>query len=301
MELLERQLKHDTESSKLLSNEKQLYLKQISDLEQQVLNFEEDNIVLKNENVKLNKCIQEINLKIFNVDKFNMKCENELKLLIELINKEQLTRNSFEQSLEMIEYNVKKYKYLQEKNTFKQDPNLTLSKNNSSWQERRSARVDKQELLTLQLELKSEISDKQKIQGELTKLQQDFDNVVYQMNEFKNEVSKLKKQLKSNTSGSNTDTFKNDRSESDSEYKENSFLKDYLDKSALITITNKRQSLIGMGQDINENFDYHDKFGHSFIIRTFITPIKCYICTSLMIGLVRQGYVCEGMNLEILI
>src|SRR5699024_9435970 len=137
----------------------------------------EENVALKSENADLKKYVQEINTKILSMDNFNMKCENELKSLIELLNQEQQSRNSFEQMLEMIEYNVKKYKYLHEKNSAKQDPNMmTLSKNNPSWQERRSARVDKQELLTLQLELKSEISDKQKIQAELTKLQQDFDN-----------------------------------------------------------------------------------------------------------------------------
>ena len=36
LEILERQLKHDTESSKSLTNEKQAYLKQINELEQQI-------------------------------------------------------------------------------------------------------------------------------------------------------------------------------------------------------------------------------------------------------------------------
>jgi len=35
---------------------------------------------------------------------------------------------------------------------------------------------------------------------------------------------------------------------------------------------------------------------HSFIVRTFVAPLKCNHCTSLMIGLVRQGLVCEGMS-----
>jgi len=47
LETLEKQLRHDTESSKSLSNEKQLFLKQIADLEQQVLNVEEENVALQ--------------------------------------------------------------------------------------------------------------------------------------------------------------------------------------------------------------------------------------------------------------
>ena len=33
---------------------------------------------------------------------------------------------------------------------------------------------------------------------------------------------------------------------------------------------------------------------HKFSVRTFTTPTKCSQCTSLMIGLVRQGSICEG-------
>ena len=33
---------------------------------------------------------------------------------------------------------------------------------------------------------------------------------------------------------------------------------------------------------------------HKFSVRTFTTPTKCSQCTSLMVGLVRQGSVCEG-------
>jgi len=36
--------------------------------------------------------------------------------------------------------------------------------------------------------------------------------------------------------------------------------------------------------------------GHSFVIRTFFVPMKCYHCTSLMIGIERQGTFCEGLQ-----
>ena len=32
---------------------------------------------------------------------------------------------------------------------------------------------------------------------------------------------------------------------------------------------------------------------HQFIVRSFSNPIKCSFCTSLMVGLTRQGVVCE--------
>lgn len=32
---------------------------------------------------------------------------------------------------------------------------------------------------------------------------------------------------------------------------------------------------------------------HQFLVRTFSSPTKCNHCTSLMVGLMRQGMVCE--------
>lgn len=33
---------------------------------------------------------------------------------------------------------------------------------------------------------------------------------------------------------------------------------------------------------------------HQFVVKTFNTPTKCNQCTSLMVGLIRQGCTCEG-------
>lgn len=33
---------------------------------------------------------------------------------------------------------------------------------------------------------------------------------------------------------------------------------------------------------------------HQFVVKTFNTPTKCNRCTSLMVGLIRQGCTCEG-------
>lgn len=33
---------------------------------------------------------------------------------------------------------------------------------------------------------------------------------------------------------------------------------------------------------------------HQFSIKSFPSPTQCSHCTSLMVGLIRQGYACEG-------
>lgn len=35
---------------------------------------------------------------------------------------------------------------------------------------------------------------------------------------------------------------------------------------------------------------------HQFFVKSFTTPTKCHQCTSLMVGLIRQGCSCEGKN-----
>ena len=347
IETLEDQLQRDSESTHSFTNEKQCYLKKITDLEQQILLLEEENCSIKESNNDLKKSYKELCCDLLNLDNQNLLFEHELKSMVESVAERQRCNDSLEKMLDMLDFNIRKYKFLQEKNNRiisdnhhthnqqivlgnnKSIPATTNQSTTSSWQERRSARVDKQELLTLQLELKSEILEKQKLQSELLRLQQDFDNVNQQLLDSKNEMNKLiKKQVKSTTDhygfknsnnnhsiiGNNND--KEDVSSSSTTTTNRSFLKDFvIDMKAISnsisgTISGvggrKQQNLISstttttmMDSMINENYDYHNKFGHSFIIRTFITPIKCYVCTSLMIGLVRQGYVCEGLFLFI--
>lgn len=35
---------------------------------------------------------------------------------------------------------------------------------------------------------------------------------------------------------------------------------------------------------------------HQFVVKSFSTPTKCNQCTSLMVGLIRQGCTCEGKD-----
>lgn len=313
IESLENQLQRDSESTHSFTNEKQCYLKKITDLEQQILLLEEENVSMKDQNNDLKKSYKELCCDLLNLDNQNLLFEHELKELVESVTERQRCSDSLDKMIEMLDFNIRKYKFLQEKNNRIGDNNTqivtgnkSIHNTNTSWQERRSARVDKQELLTLQLELKSEILEKQKIHSELIKLQQDFDNVNMQLIDSKNEILRLKKQAKSmNQYGENNRNhlgFKNNHlmmgNDNVEDVSSRSFLKDFVIdmkaiSSPISSNVGRKQTSVMSPDSSNENYDYHNKFGHSFIIRTFITPIKCYVCTSLMIGLVRQGYVCE--------
>ncbi|XP_046919780.2 serine/threonine-protein kinase gek isoform X2 [Dermatophagoides farinae] len=313
IESLENQLQRDSESTHSFTNEKQCYLKKITDLEQQILLLEEENVSIKDQNNDLKKSYKELCCDLLNLDNQNLLFEHELKELVESVTERQRCSDSLDKMIEMLDFNIRKYKFLQEKNNRIGDNNTqivtgnkSIHNTNTSWQERRSARVDKQELLTLQLELKSEILEKQKIHSELIKLQQDFDNVNMQLIDSKNEILRLKKQAKSmNQYGENNRNhlgFKNNHlmmgNDNVEDVSSRSFLKDFVIdmkaiSSPISSTVGRKQTSVMSPDSSNENYDFHNKFGHSFIIRTFITPIKCYVCTSLMIGLVRQGYVCE--------
>lgn len=322
IELLQSKLKNDTES-KLLTSEKQIFLTQISNFEQQILKLEKESMSLKEQNKQLKKDIEEIYSKVGSMNQYMYKAETDLQDVLGLVSQEQLSRGRMSDVLDTIEINARK---AHEKINFNRSLDLdTISRNfiknnSSSWQERRMARVEKQELLTLQVQLNNEIAVKQKAQSELVRLQQEYDKISNQLNEAQVEIAKLCKQVKSKSHDSSSNSARLVESDNES----NMFLKDnFFEQNTLLLVNNNNNTGSSSSRDNNnkmklqlrqpsvtthatgsrlsevpstsnmDNFDYQDKHGHSFIIRTFITPIKCYICTSLMIGLVRQGYVCE--------
>ncbi|KAK4336792.1 hypothetical protein RND71_043571 [Anisodus tanguticus] len=236
--------------------------------------------------------------------------------------------------------NLEKYSTLFNKynnNGTQNDKNTESNYSTITWQERRSARVEKQELLQLQLELKNEIEDKQRIQNDLTRIQREMNSLTAELNEAKNELMKIKNQQKQenqkssnqfqlsntnslvqpqlhlrNNSNSISGTSSNRQSlnlnngcsliyqtQKDLQQKINA-----IQLSPLQTTDFSDMELSGSSSPTSELFSStksskrnqlfsisHSK--HSFIIRTFAAPLKCFHCTSLMIGLIRQGFICE--------
>ena len=238
-----------------------------------------------------------------------------------------------------VRYDSDKYATLLNKNLTNDSLNKSQQESNYStitWQERRSARVGKQELLTLQLELKNELEDKQRVQAELLRLQREMNSVMSELNESKNELARLKQQKQDSQkslnqfqltttlpsqvqlrnsaliggTNSNRQSLNNGSSilyqaQKDLQQKINAIqlspmpTADFADMDLLSPASLPTSDLYPSNQMNNKltSYTHLHKNGndnsHSFIIRTFVSPLKCFHCTSLMVGLIRQGLVCE--------
>lgn len=215
-----------------------------------------------------------------------------------------------------------------------------------SWRNRRSQKLDKMEILTLQSSLHSEIQAKQQVgeelsrtraellasQRELHETRQRLDTLAHDMKCKEQHIRDM--QAKLDTPQQSTNSFL-DRPPSQMSYLEQ-FLKEsaqerHYDNVAAINsekmVYQSSQSHMHSGSI--ESQDEMDQVRasspassksdasemstdpslgptlpgkqklHQFLVRTFSSPTKCNHCTSLMIGLTRQGVVCETCGLAV--
>uniref|UniRef100_A0A8C8SXQ5 Serine/threonine-protein kinase MRCK alpha n=1 Tax=Pelusios castaneus TaxID=367368 RepID=A0A8C8SXQ5_9SAUR len=134
------------------------------------------------------------------------------------------------------------------------------------WKMRRFAKLDMSARLELQSALDAEIRAKQAIQDELNKVKASSISTECKLQESEkknlellSEIEKLKKE---------TEELKSEKG-------------------------------MASGGKINENILHTFKLffsgpkAHQFVVKSFNTPTKCNQCTSLMVGLIRQGCTCE--------
>ena len=257
-------------------------------------------------------------------------------------------QKQFNQYSNVPRYNADRYATLLNRSNLINDSlNKSQQESNYStitWQERRSARVDKQELLQLQLELKNEIEDKQRVQGELVRLQREMNGVMSELNESKNELQRLKQQKQKHDSQKSLNQFQlgsaTNALQSQVQLRNSNLMSGGTNSNRQSLNLNNGSSILYQAQkDLQQKInaiqlsplptaDFSDmdlqspassptsdnypnsqmnnnklasysqmKNGddnnHSFLIRSFVFPLKCFQCTSLMVGLVRQGLVCE--------
>ncbi|KAG5886020.1 hypothetical protein JTB14_023661 [Gonioctena quinquepunctata] len=200
-----------------------------------------------------------------------------------------------------------------------------VSGSDKNWRNRRSQKLDKMELLNLQSSLQSEIQAKQAISEELSKTREALLAAQKELREYRQrnealnvDLKRKEKQVKEFQNRLDSDGFL-ERPPSQMSYFDQ-FLKE-TNSSQVNTYDNiPAQNLLYKGGSIeSEEGDIEDNIAlsmtssksnlseismhesqspmkfkaHQFLVRTFSSPTKCSHCTSLMVGLMRQGMVCE--------
>ncbi|XP_029822572.1 serine/threonine-protein kinase MRCK alpha isoform X4 [Ixodes scapularis] len=211
-------------------------------------------------------------------------------------------------------------------------PTPTAEKN---WRNRRSQKLEKMELLTLQSSLQSEIQAKQVVCEELSrvraelvaqqkehrKIQQEFEHFRKESTKKDSQIRDLQQRLEATGDGflerpssqmSFLDQFLKDTSrlnhsesgESAGEAVANDTTESEMENQVppppivrSSTSTEERRG-IKISSPISDARPTITVLtpkpkAHQFLVRTFVAPLKCNHCTSLMVGLIRQGAVCE--------
>uniref|UniRef100_A0A8C4X3T1 Serine/threonine-protein kinase MRCK alpha n=1 Tax=Erpetoichthys calabaricus TaxID=27687 RepID=A0A8C4X3T1_ERPCA len=260
--------------------------------------YERERILLMEENKKLSNELDKLTSMFEKLSSSNRQLEDEMR---ELADKKESVAHWEAQITEIIQW-VSDEKdargYLQALAT-KMTEELEGLRNSSlgaratdmPWKMRRFAKLDMSARLELQSALDAEIRAKQGIQDELNKVKASniSTECKLQESEKKNrdllaEIEKLKKEaedLRMEKGVKHQDS-------------QNSFLA-FLNAptSALdqFDVSVKSTVLVMM----TYFFTVHIKApkAHQFVVKSFSTPTKCNQCTSLMVGLIRQGCACE--------
>ncbi|XP_060520410.1 serine/threonine-protein kinase Genghis Khan isoform X2 [Cylas formicarius] len=195
-----------------------------------------------------------------------------------------------------------------------------------NWRNRRSQKLDKMELLNLQSSLQSEIQAKQAISEDLSKTREALLAAQKELREYRQrnealviDLKRKEKQMKDLQNRLDSEGFL-ERPSSQMSYLEQ-FLKetnsnsgqnmyDNVPSQSLLYQSgsmesedgdiedNRAPSIVSSKSNLSE-LSVHESQSpmkhkaHQFLVRTFSSPTKCSHCTSLMVGLMRQGMVCE--------
>ncbi|KAK9881578.1 hypothetical protein WA026_016452 [Henosepilachna vigintioctopunctata] len=204
-----------------------------------------------------------------------------------------------------------------------------VSGGDKNWRNRRSQKLDKMELLNLQSSLQSEIQAKQAISEDLSKTREALHAAQKELRECRQrndalstDIKKKEKLMKdlqsrldseglSERPASQMSYLDHFLKETNSSHNQN--LQNYDNVPPLPSLLYQGGSIESEEGDIEDNralsmtssksnlseISVHDNQSpmkhkaHQFLVRTFSSPTKCSHCTSLMVGLMRQGMVCE--------
>ncbi|GAB6026046.1 Serine/threonine-protein kinase MRCK gamma [Chamberlinius hualienensis] len=203
-------------------------------------------------------------------------------------------------------------------------PTTTTTEKN--WRNRRSQKLDKMEILTLQSSLQSEIQAKQAISEELSKARSDLIGCQKELRDMKQKSESIAREnlrketqirdlqrrlevgegyqfLKDSPFRTHSNTGSEEGAdEADIEDNRAPSLASSKSNTSNHSMDNLRSNSLGSPVaspvvDTKPLIPYMTSSpktkAHQFLVRTFPVPTKCSHCTSLMVGLIRQGTVCE--------
>uniref|UniRef100_A0A8C1U8Q7 non-specific serine/threonine protein kinase n=1 Tax=Cyprinus carpio TaxID=7962 RepID=A0A8C1U8Q7_CYPCA len=162
------------------------------------------------------------------------------------------------------------------------------------WKVRRLAKLDMSARLELQSALDAEIRAKQTIQDELNKVKASHMATECKLEESEKKKQDLQAEIQRLKQETESLRMSKGVKHQDSQ---NSFLAflnaptSALDQFDVACPTH----LPGRRMEDPRSPPTHPK-AHQFVVKTFNTPTKCNQCTSLMVGLIRQGCTCEVCN-----
>uniref|UniRef100_A0A672JNE7 Serine/threonine-protein kinase MRCK alpha n=1 Tax=Salarias fasciatus TaxID=181472 RepID=A0A672JNE7_SALFA len=258
--------------------------------------YERERILLTEENKKLSSELDKLTAMFEKVSGSNRQLEEEMR---ELADKKESVAHWEAQITEIIQW-VSDEKdargYLQalatkmtEELEGLRNTGLGARATDMPWKMRRFAKLDMSARLELQSALDAEIRAKQGIQDELNKVKANSISTECKLQEVESknqelllEIERLKKE---------TEELRLRRGEEHQD-SQNSFLA-FLNAptSALdqfdVSIEEKAGPVRSSGGTPPP---------HQFVVKSFNTPTKCNQCTSLMVGLIRQGCTCEVCN-----
>ncbi|XP_029351776.1 serine/threonine-protein kinase MRCK alpha isoform X8 [Echeneis naucrates] len=270
--------------------------------------YERERVLLIDENKKLSSELDKLTTMFEKVSSSNRQLEDEMR---ELADKKESVAHWEAQITEIIQW-VSDEKdargYLQALAT-KMTEELEGLRNTSlgaratdmPWKMRRFAKLDMSARLELQSALDAEIRAKQGIQDELNKVKANNISTECKLQEVESknqellaEIDRLKKE---------TEELRLRRGVKHQD-SQNSFLAflnaptSALDQFDLIdhpprTVQTPTMRSGGYGSIGRSS---PKPKAHQFVVKTFNTPTKCNQCTSLMVGLIRQGCTCEVCN-----
>ncbi|XP_071385074.1 serine/threonine-protein kinase MRCK alpha isoform X3 [Centroberyx affinis] len=283
--------------------------------------YERERVLLTEENKKLSSELDKLTSMFEKVSGSNRQLEEEMR---ELADKKESVAHWEAQITEIIQW-VSDEKdargYLQALAT-KMTEELEGLRNTSlgaratdmPWKMRRFAKLDMSARLELQSALDAEIRAKQSIQDELNKVKANNISTECKLQEVENknqdllaEIDRLKKE---------TEELRLRRGVKHQD-SQNSFLAflnaptsalDQFDRSPSVGPASKGRRLIDHPprtvQTPTMRSGGYGSIGrsspkpkaHQFVVKSFSTPTKCNQCTSLMVGLIRQGCTCEVCN-----